>query len=115
MTNTSLDDIAEVDFFRNGRVDAVCLERMLESDDTKLGRSQGLKRTVDRTDWGSGGGDDDNFACLSRLITAGVSKRRTLALSLKLTMARRMEDERGRKEEVGNNDFAASILGYEDL
>ena len=83
---------------------------MLESGDTELGCSQGLEGTVDRTDWGSGGGDNDNLACLSRLITAGVSGLRTLTLRCLLTIARRMEEERGRKEEWGNKDLAANML-----
>lgn len=42
LTDTSLDDIAKVDFLSNRGIDFRCLESMLESSDTQLRGRQGL-------------------------------------------------------------------------
>ena len=47
LTNTGLDDIAEVDLFHNGGVDLGLLEGTLEGDDTELRSGQCLQGTVD--------------------------------------------------------------------
>ena len=75
MANTSLDDIAKVDLLSDCGVDLVCLEGVLECDDTELGCGQTLECTVDGADGCSGGGDDDDFVLRLTPASAHVTTR----------------------------------------
>lgn len=64
LTNTGLDDVAEVDLLNKGGVDLACPERMLKGDCAELWRGEGLEGAVEGGDRGARGGDDDDFVRL---------------------------------------------------
>lgn len=64
LTNTSLNDITEINFFDQRRVDSAGLKGVFESNRSQLRRSETFERAVEGTDWGAGSGDDDSFVDL---------------------------------------------------
>jgi hypothetical protein len=55
------EDLAHDDFGHAARIDAGALERFLDGDRTEVVGRHGGKRTVETSDRGAGGGDDEDI------------------------------------------------------
>lgn len=94
LSNTSLNDIPEVDLLDTLSRDTSFLDSMLDSGDTKLGRFDRCESSVDTSDRSSGGGENEDG------LEGGLSSVR---IEVQLTILRILEDLEASLKDVDVN------------